>query len=90
MGTKHCYGLDRTYDDGGDDDNNTMLHLDIAGDGDDDDDEGDDHDYDDDDGDYDGDDDGGDNVAPGHSRREELEDKLQCIQLSALARTRVS
>jgi len=46
----------------------------------------DDRDYDDDD----GDDDGGDNVAPGHSRREELEDKLQCIQLSALARTRVS
>ena len=83
------YGLDRTYDDGGDDDNNTMLHLDIAGDGDDDDDEGDDHDYDDD-GDDGGDDGGCDNVAPGHSRREELEDKLQCIQLSALARTRVS
>ena len=55
-----------------------------------DDDDGDDHDYDDDDDDDDGDDDGGDNVAPGHSRREELEDKLQCIQLSALARTRVS
>ena len=79
MGTKHCYGLDRTYDDGGDDDNNTMLHLDLAGDGDDNDGDGDD-----------GDDDGDDNVAPGHSRREELEDKLQCIQLSALARTRVS
>ena len=39
MGTKHCYGLDRTYNDGGDDDNNTMLHLDTAGDGDDDDDD---------------------------------------------------
>ena len=57
MGTKHCYGLDRTYDDDGDDDNNTMLHLDTAGDGDDDgdsdgdDDDSDDHDYDDDDGD---------------------------------------
>ena len=89
MGTKHCNGLDRTYNDGGDDDNNTMLHLDTAGNGDDgggDGDDGDDRDYDDDD----GDDDGGDNVAPGHSRREELEDKLQCIQLSTLARTRVS
>ena len=56
MGTRHCYGLDRTNDDGGDDGINTMLHLDSAGNGDDGCGDGDGDDYDDDD----GGDDGGD------------------------------